>query len=77
MRLFGRIGQALLDAKLSGLDPFTAIEAVISWDAFAENVTEAQKLAQSEDFDFLHLIVENYATPRRTVTGRSFSIYSS
>ncbi|WP_345945908.1 Tn3 family transposase [Pseudomonas sp. MWU16-30316] len=65
VRLFGRIGQALLDAKVSGLDPFTAIEAVISWDAFAENLTEAQKLAQPENFDFLHLIGENYATLRR------------
>jgi hypothetical protein len=26
----------------------------MSWDAFAESVTEAQKLAQPEDFDFLH-----------------------
>ncbi len=65
VRLFGRIGQALIDAKQSGRDPFAAIEAVMSWDAFAESVTEAQKLAQPDDFDFLHRIGESYATLRR------------
>ena len=65
VRLYGRIGQALIDAKQSGGDPFAAIEAVLSWEAFAESVTEAQKLAQPEDFDFLPRIGENYATLRR------------
>jgi TnpA family transposase len=32
---------------------------------FAESVSEAQKLAQPEDFDFLHRIGEGYATLRR------------
>ena len=65
VRLYGRIGQALLEAKQSGGDPFAAIESVLSWAAFAESVTEAQKLAQPEDFDFLHRIGESYATLRR------------
>lgn len=65
VRLYVRIGHALLEAKQSGGDPFAAIESVISWDAFAESVTEAQKLAQPEDFDFLYRIGENYATLRR------------
>src|SRR5260363_386730 len=62
VRLFGRIGQALIDAKQSGGDPFAAIEAFMSWDAFAESVSEAQKLAQPEGFDFLHRIGQSYAT---------------
>lgn len=65
VRLYGRVGQALLEAKQSGGDPFAAIESVISWDAFTASVTEAQKLAQPEDFDFLHRIGESYATLRR------------
>jgi TnpA family transposase len=65
VRLFGRIGQALIEAKQSGSDPFAAIENVISWEAFAENVNEAQKLSQPEDFDFLYLIGESYARLRR------------
>ncbi|RMR63868.1 Transposase, Tn3 family, partial [Pseudomonas savastanoi pv. fraxini] len=65
VRIYGRIGQALLEAKQNGCDPFAAIEAVMSWEAFAKSVTEAQKLAQPEDFDFLHRIGESYATLRR------------
>lgn len=65
VRLYGRIGQALIDAKQSGRDPFAAIEAVMPWDAFAESVAEAQKIAQPDDFDFLYRISENYATLRR------------
>jgi TnpA family transposase len=65
VRLYGRIGQALLSAKQSGSDAFAAIESVISWEAFAASVNEAQKLAQPEDFDFLHHIGESYAMLRR------------
>jgi len=42
VRLYGRIDQALMDAKQSCRDPFAAIESLMSWDAFAESVTEAQ-----------------------------------
>ena len=65
VRLYGRIGQALLEAKRSGADPFAAIESVMPWDEFSASVAEAQKLAQPEDFDFLHRIGESYATLRR------------
>jgi len=65
LRLYGRVGQALLEAKQSGTDPFSAIEKVVSWEDFAASITEAQKLAQPEDFDFLHRIGEGYATLRR------------
>ncbi|WP_415838254.1 DUF4158 domain-containing protein, partial [Polaromonas hydrogenivorans] len=65
VRLYGRVGQALLEAKQSGADPFAAIESVLSWDAFTASVGEAQKLAQPAQFDFLHRIGESYATLRR------------
>jgi TnpA family transposase len=65
VRLYGRIGRALLDAKQNGSDPFVAIESVMSWDDFTASVSEAQKLAQPEDFDFLHRIGDSYATLRR------------
>jgi hypothetical protein len=74
VRLYGRIGQALMEAKQSGGDPFAAIEAVMPWDTFAASVTEAQKLARPEGFDFLHRIGESYATLRRyapAVPGRA------
>ena len=65
VRLYGRIGRALLEAKQNGSDPFGAIESVLPWDEFAASVNEAQTLAQPEDFDFLHRIGENYGTLRR------------
>ncbi len=54
LRLYGRVGQALLEAKQNGSDPFAAIENIVSWEEFATSITEAQKLAQPEDFDFLY-----------------------
>jgi len=65
VRLFGRIGQVLLDARAHGNDPFAAIETVLPWDAFSASVSEAQQLAQPADFDFLHRVGESYATLRR------------
>jgi len=62
LRLYGRVGQVLLEAKQSGGDPFAAIESIVSWEEFAASITEAQKLAQPEDFDFLYRIGEGYAT---------------
>lgn len=63
--LYNRIGQVLLDAKETGTDPFTAIETVISWDAFTRSVSEAGTLSQPEDFDFLGRISNGYSQVRR------------
>lgn len=65
VRLYSRIGNALLEARETGSDPFTAIENIISWDIFTQSVTEAEKLAQPEDFDYLYLVGESYTTLRR------------
>jgi TnpA family transposase len=65
VRLFYRVGQALVEAKKNGGDPFKAIESVISWEAFTRSVTEAEQLAQSEDFDYLHRIGDSYSQIRR------------
>ena len=65
LRLYGCIGQALIEARKSGSDPFAAIESVIPWDTFSASVEEANKLAQSEDFDYLHRLGDQYFTLRR------------
>ncbi len=65
LRLYGQVGQALLEAKQNGSDSFAAIENIVSWEEFAASITEAQKLAQPEDFDFLYGVGEGYATVRR------------
>jgi TnpA family transposase len=65
VRLYLRIGRALLDAKESGNDPFEAIEAIIPWDVFSESVKEAEKLARPENFDYLALVGDSFNQLRR------------
>ncbi len=65
VRLYSKIGQALLDAKASGIDPFIAIEAVILWNEFTQSVGEAELLARPAAFDHLLLVSENFNTLRR------------
>ena len=65
VRLYSRIGRALLDAKQSGGDPFAAIEAIIPWEVFSESITEAETLAQPENFDFLSLVGDGFTQLRR------------
>lgn len=65
VRLYSRIGRALLDAKQSGSDPFAAIEAIIPWKVFGESIAEAEKLAQPEGFDSLALVGDGFNQLRR------------
>jgi len=65
VRLYWRIGRALLDAKQSGDNPFAAIEAIIPWEVFSESVSEAERLAQPEDFDYLALVSDGFSQLRR------------
>jgi TnpA family transposase len=65
VRLYARIGQALLAAKEDGADPFAAIEKIVSWIDFARTVSEAEQLSQPEDFDFLGLISNGFPHMRR------------
>lgn len=63
--LYGKIGQALLDAKQNSTNAFEAIETVLSWEAFEASITEAQSLTQAESFDSLSLIISHYSSLRR------------
>ena len=65
VRLYSRIGRALLDAKASGQDPYDAIAAVLSWEVFSASVAEAEVLARPESFDFLALVGDGYTQLRR------------
>ena len=65
MRLYARIGRALIDARSHGGDAFAAIETVVPWLKFESTVAEAQTLAQPEDFDYLALLDERYGSVRR------------
>jgi hypothetical protein len=65
VRLYAKVGAALLSAREQGRDPYVAIEAIVSWDAFSRSVNEAEQLARGEDFDALSLITEHYSQLRR------------
>jgi hypothetical protein len=54
-----------LAAKRDGVDPFAAIEQILPWEDFAQSVSEAERLARPEDFDFLGLITDGYSQLRR------------
>ena len=55
----------MIEAKQKGSDPFVAIESVIPWDTFTQSLTDTQKLAPSEDFDYLEHIKNGYSQIRR------------
>jgi len=65
VRLFAKVGHALVEARKSGVDPFTAIETVMPWEAFEASVTEAASIAKSGADDSLGLIGTSYSQIRR------------
>ena len=65
VRIFARIGQALLNARRTGNDPFIAIEEVLPWKAFEESVTEADGMAKPTMENSLSLIGTSYPQIRR------------
>ena len=65
VRLYARVGAALIAAREAGQDPFEAITAVIPWERFRMSVAEAEVLARPEDFDSYERLGEHYAAMRR------------
>lgn len=65
IRLYAKVGSALVAAREQGIDAFAAIEAIVSWEAFSESVREAGQLARDENFNPLSLITEHYPQLRR------------
>jgi len=65
VRLYVQVGQALIAARSKGGDAFAAIEAVLPWAKFESTITEAQTLAQPEEFDYLALLDDRYSSVRR------------
>src|SRR5271155_2205761 len=65
VRLYARVGAALIAARDGGRDPFEAITAVIPWERFRASVVEAETLARPENFDSYEVLGEHYAAVRR------------
>lgn len=65
LKQYVTVGQALLNARESGDDPWTAIEDVLPWQEFINSVEETRFLSRKGNFDPLHLITEKYSTLRK------------
>ena len=67
LKQYVTVGQALLNARESGEDPWAAIEDVLPWQEFINSVEETRFLSRKDNFDPLHLITEKYSTLRNRV----------
>lgn len=65
VRLYARVGAALIAARDSEKDAFGAITSVIAWERFRTTVAEAETLARPETFDAYQKLSEHYAGIRR------------
>ena len=74
VRLYSQLGRALLAGKISGAEPFAAVEKVISWAALEESRTEAEQLAGPANFDHLASAVDGCSQLRRYTPARLESL---
>ncbi|WP_113717962.1 Tn3 family transposase [Arthrobacter dokdonensis] len=65
MRLHSKLGDALLEAKENGEDPFAAIETAIGWESLAESIAQAKELTRPALEDHLALVSAHFTTLRR------------
>ena len=65
VRLYARVGAALIAARDDKQDAYGAITAVIPWEQFRTTVAEAEALARPEEFDTYQNLGEHYAGIRR------------
>jgi len=65
VRLYARVGAALIVAHDDKQDAFGAIAAVIDWERFRTTVAEAAVLARPEAFDAFQKLGEHYGAVRR------------
>jgi TnpA family transposase len=65
VRLYARVGAALIAARDDKQDAYAAIATVIPWERFRDTVAEAKALARPEEFDTLETLGQHYAGIRR------------
>ena len=65
VRLYARVGAALIAAQTTSRTRFGAIASVIPWERFCKTVAEAEALARPEEFDAFQNLGEHYAGIRR------------
>ena len=65
VRLYARVGAALIAARDDKQDAYGAIAAVIPWERFRVTVAEAEALARPDEFDTIEKLGRHYAGIRR------------
>ena len=65
VRLYARVGAAVIAAHEEKQDAFQAITGMIAWERFRTSVAEAEALMRPEEFDAYENIGEHYAGVRR------------
>jgi hypothetical protein len=65
VRVFARVGAALVAGREQKQDGYEAIVALMSWDKFCASVTEALALARPEEFDAYTKLGKHYAAIRK------------
>jgi TnpA family transposase len=65
VRLYARVGKALITAKEATQDAYAAIEAVLSWQRFVTTVNEAEQLTTTTEVDTVKLLVDRYPQLRK------------
>ena len=64
VRLFARLGEALIAARNGGSDPLAAIDTAIGWDRLAEAVEEAKRLVRPDEPDLRTLAARDHPVVR-------------
>jgi TnpA family transposase len=65
VRLYARVGKALITAKEQAADPYQAVEAVVPWEQFVASVEEAGQLAHPRGLDYLDFLDDSYSQIRK------------
>ena len=65
VRLYARVGAALIAARDDKQDAYGAIATVIPWERFRATVAEAEALARPDEFDTIEKLGEHYPGVRR------------
>jgi hypothetical protein len=65
VRLYARVGAALITGRNDQQDGYDTIIALMPWEKFCTSVAEAQALARPEEFDAYKNLGEHYAGVRR------------
>lgn len=65
VHLFINIGAALIKSRKEGVDPFSAIEAIMPWEKMVEYVEDAKALVRPQGYDYLDLVDKWYSQLRK------------